>query len=260
VTWELDTARTWRLLSQIFLGEWADMSMEWPALLLDAKNRGDLYAEVYLSTFILATIRLAGDEPDRALVEADAALARWSPSGFHVQHHNHLVATTLVRLYKGEGTLAWDFVRQKESLYRRAMLWRVQQIRIDFLQLRARSAILAAAEAADPRALLRSADRDARALQREAAPWGQALGHLMHACVEATRSKQSGPDLFEAAATQLDITGLGAFAAAARYRQGLRTAGGAGLRLQDDAVAWMVNQGVLDPLRMIGSHAPTPTA
>jgi hypothetical protein len=258
VTWELDTARTWWLLAQIFLGHWADLAREWPALLRDAQDRGDLYAEVYLSTFILATVRLAADEPDHALGEVRAAMARWSPSGFHVQHHNEVVATVLVRLYQCDGASAWNFIRDKERLYRRAMLWRVQQVRTDFLQLRARSALAAAHQSADPSPLLRSAERDALTLERESAAWAQALGCLLRACVHATRPRTNRPDLFATAATRLEAADLGAFAAAARYRQGQRTGGDEGRRLRDGAVAWLASQDVRDPLRIISSHAPTP--
>lgn len=258
VTWELDTARTWWLLSQIFLGRWADLAREWPALLRDAENRGDLYAEVYLSTFILATGRLAANEPDRAFDEVKAAIARWSPSGFHVQHHNELVAKVLVRLYQADGASAWNFIRDKERLYRRAMLWRVQQVRTDFLQLRARSALVAALQSGDPGPLLRSAERDAWTLERESAAWSQALGRLMRACLHASRSSAGSPDEFATAAARLEGAHLDVFAAAARYRQGERTGGDEGMRLRDDALAWLAGQGVLDPTRMIHSHAPTP--
>jgi hypothetical protein len=257
-TGELDTARTWWLLAQIFLGNWADLAREWPALLRDAQNRGDLYAEVYLSTFILATVRLAADEPDRALGEVRAAMARWSPSGFHVQHHNEVVATVLVWLYQCDGASALNFIRDKEPLYRRAMLWRVQQVRTDFLQLRARSALMAAHQSADPGPLLRSAQRDALTLERESAAWARALGCLMRACVQATRPRTNGPDLFATAAARLEAADLGAFAAAARYRQGQRTAGDEGRRLRDEAVAWLGSQDVRNPIRIITSHAPTP--
>ena len=39
MTWELDTARTWWLLAQIFLGKWADLAREWPALLREESKR-----------------------------------------------------------------------------------------------------------------------------------------------------------------------------------------------------------------------------
>src|SRR5262245_35198983 len=96
-------------------------------------------------------------------------------------------------------------------------------------------------------------------LEQESAAWGQALGCLLRACVRAMRPRAGEPDLFATAAARLEAADLGVFAAAARYRQGERTEGDEGQRLRDEALAWLAGQGVRDPLRMIRSHAPTPT-
>src|SRR5262245_11726648 len=126
-------------------------------------------------------------------------------------------------------------------------------MRIDFVQLRGRSALLAACQCAAPEALLRSAERDAQMLEQESAAWGQALGCLLRACVRAMRPRAGEPDLFATAAARLEAADLGVFAAAARYRQSERAGGDEGRRLQDEAVAWLADQGVRDPLRMIRS-------
>jgi hypothetical protein len=257
VTWEIDTCWAWWLVSQEFMGQWAEMASELPLLLRDARDRGDLYADIYLSIVGLTGVCLAADEPDRALEEVEAAMGRWSQSGFHVQHHAELHARVIIHLHRNEGAGAWEYIRDKERRYRRALLWRVQQVRIDFLQMRTRSALAAADQAADRNSLLRSAERDVRKLERETAAWGQALGALMRACVHDARMGASGPELFAAAADRLEAADLGAFAAAARYRQGERTGGEEGARLRDAAVAWLAGQGVRDPLRIVCSHAPT---
>src|SRR5262249_54844969 len=157
----------------------------------------DLYAEVNLGTYIMATVRTAADEPDRAWDELRDVMSGWSQQGFHVQHHNELIATVLIRLYQGDGQAAWEYVQDKERLYRRAMLWRVRRGRFAVLQLRPRGALAAAGRAADPRPLLRSAERDARKLERESTAWGHALGALMRACVRDARAAD-GPIAFAA--------------------------------------------------------------
>lgn len=259
VTWELDTARACLLWALCYLGELAEVSTRWPSLMRDACDRGDLFAEANLGSDTLAYIRLAEDQPDRAWKEFQATMAKWSQHGFHFQHHTALVATILILLYRDQGPGAWEQIRDKERLYRRTMLWRVQQFRIDFCQLRARSALVAARQIAYPEPLLRSAERDARTLEREQdAAWGQALGSLVRACVHDARHEVGGPDLFAAAATRLEAADLGVFAAAARFRQGQRTGGDEGKALRDKAIAWLSGQGVRVPLRMINAHAPTP--
>jgi hypothetical protein len=103
-----------------------------------------------MGTYIMATVGTAADEPDRAWAELQDVMSRWSQRGFHVQHHNELIASALIRLYQGDGLAAWEHARAREPLYRRVMLWRVQHIRIDVRQLWARSALAAAGRAADP--------------------------------------------------------------------------------------------------------------
>lgn len=213
--------------------------------------------QVNQSTFIMVTVRLAVDEPDRAWGELREAMSRWSQRGFHIQRHNELIATTLVHLYGGIGSAAWSFLHGKERLYRQSLIWRIQQCRIDFLQLRARAALTAVAnQASYPKPLLRSAERDARKLSRESAEWGQALGALMYACVQDARCGGCDATLFAAAAARLEAADLGVFAAAARYRQGERTSGPAGERLRQSATEWLTGQGVRKPLKIIRSHAP----
>lgn len=258
VTWELDTARTFRLWCLGHMGEVRELATEWPPLLRDARDRGDLYAVVNLGTYIMANLRTAADEAPEAREVLQEVGAQWSQQGFHLQHHNMLMATVTLHLYQGNGAAAWEQIRDKEPLYRRATFWHVQQTRIDVRQLRARSALAAATQAADPRPLLRCAARDAQALERECAAWGQALGLLVRACVHDATATTRTPNLFAAAATRLEAVHLGMFAAAARYRQGERAGGDDGQRLRDEALAWLTAQDVRNPHRIIQSHAPVP--
>jgi hypothetical protein len=256
VTWELDSARIWRLWCHCSLGELGNASADWSLLFNDAMERGDLFAGVNLGTWISAYVRVAADDTGAAWTDLRAVMGRWSQQGFHVQHHNELTAQVLLLLYEGDGEAAWESVRDKEGLYRRAMLWRVQQIRIDFLQTRARAALAAASRRTTTVLLLKSAERDATALGRESAGWAKALGALMGACVRTYRPDPDGPEGFALAARLLDAADLGAYAAAARYREGERIAGEEGAHRRDVALAWMTAEGVRNPLRLIDIHAP----
>lgn len=256
VAWELDTARAWWFLAHVYGGGWGEIAREWPGALQDARNRGDLYAEVYLSTIIPATVRLAEDDPDRAWGEVESAISRWSDSGYHVQHHNALNAKLSIHLHREEAGVAWELIRAKEPVYRRAMLWRIQQVRIDFLQIRARCALAVARQKPEAHAVLRSAARDSRTLQRESAPWGKALGALMRACVASFGDRARCKALFTEAMNQLEVADLGAFAAAARFRLGERTPGREGELLREAALCWFKDQGVRNPMRIIDSYTP----
>jgi hypothetical protein len=258
VTWELDTARAWWLYALCYLGDLAEVRRQWPALMADALDRGDLYAAVNLGTDTMAYLRIADDEPDRAWAELRQTMAGWTQTGFHVQHHSELLATALLHQYQCDGRAAWEYVLGMESSYHRSLLWQVEHIRIDYLQHRGRSAVLAAVHGRDQGRMIRAAVADARRLERESAGWGRALGRLLRASVAAVTERRADPDPFAAAAETLESVDLGLFAAAARYRQGERTDVEEGRRLRDEAVAWLTGQGVHNPLRMIRAHAPAP--
>lgn len=253
--WELDTCRSWALLCQVFLGNWSDIHARLPALLVDARDRGDLYAEVYLSTFIQTTSLLAKDQPDQALREVESALSRWSPEGFHVQDHNALVATSLIHLYNRNGAKAWETVNDQEHLYRKSMLWRAQQPRIDFLQLRCRSALAAAGQTSSQSAMLASAQKDADRLMKEDAAWGSALGTFFKAAIVDACSDDATA-LYASALSKLIDVELAAFAATAQYRLGELTGGESGEMHCDQAVSWFSKQGVVDPVAMVRCHNP----
>src|SRR5262249_12444046 len=57
VTWELDSAHTFALWSQLNMGQVREAARRWSSWLQEAKERGDLYAQTNLGTFIMAIIR-----------------------------------------------------------------------------------------------------------------------------------------------------------------------------------------------------------
>jgi tetratricopeptide (TPR) repeat protein len=257
VTWELDTAHTFSLWSLTYMGEVAELARQRSALLKEAQERGDRYAITNLSTYIMAVIRLAADDPEGAEKELRQSMAQWSHQGFHVQHHNALLAQTLIELYRGEGLAAWEHVSREWPSYQGSLLLRVQQIRIDVLQLRARSALAAAACAVTPEPFLHCARRDARLLGREKMPWAEALSFLIRAGIAAARGDRSAAlPLLREAAARFEAVDMGIYAAAARHRLGQLLPGTQGQALVHQADTWMVNQKVVHPGRLTAMLAP----
>ncbi len=144
VAWELDTAHAYALWALSHLGHWAELTRRLPVLLGEARERGDLYAVMNLSTYILAVVRLAADEPDAARDETGRAMGHWSRAGYHVQHNDQVWATLLIDLYQSEGGSAWDRINRHWPILARSLLLRVQFIRVAMLGLRSRCALAAA--------------------------------------------------------------------------------------------------------------------
>ena len=65
VAWELDTVQAFGLWALSHLGETAELSRRWPILLKEARERGDLYAVMNLSTYLMSIVRLAAGAPTR---------------------------------------------------------------------------------------------------------------------------------------------------------------------------------------------------
>ncbi len=250
VGWELATCRSWLLLSHVFLGSWKVIETRLPTILTDARMRGDLYAEVYLSTLIQSTLLLALDQPDFAEAEIQSAVDRWSPEGFHVQDHNALMALTSIRLYQGDGAAALSLMEGKQATYRRAMLWRVQQVRIDFLQLYVRSAIMSL-DGDDSDRVTRKAVSGIRALKRESALWGRALGCYLECCLNERNGIRDRNALRDATA-MLEQCNLQTFSMVGQYRLQQEHSHQAGSHTLD----WLEKQCVKRPDLIINSFSP----
>ena len=122
----------------------AELSRRWPILLNLARARGDLYAVMNLSSYIMSIVRLAADEPDTADRELRQTMSQWSREGYHVQHNDALWAAVQIELYRGDGKAAWNLIDQSWPALRRSLLLRVQFIRTSMNFLRARAALAAA--------------------------------------------------------------------------------------------------------------------
>src|SRR5262249_18804510 len=148
VAWELDTAHSFALWSLFFLGEVAEIGRRMPALLQEARERGDLYAATNLGTFVGHLTWLAADDAEGAQRGLHEVMAHWSRQGFHVQHLTGLMGQVQIDLYRGAGTAAWERVTGQWPALAESLFLRVQVVRIFMLHLRARSALAAATQAA----------------------------------------------------------------------------------------------------------------
>ena len=65
VTWERDTVRNLALWALLHMGKIGELKRRWSLLIKEAQECGDRYAATTLTTFYMATIRLADDDPER---------------------------------------------------------------------------------------------------------------------------------------------------------------------------------------------------
>ncbi len=246
------------LWSLQYRGELAELGRRWPVVLKEALERSDRHLVTNLSTFLMSTLRLAADDAVGAEAELGPALDQWTQQGFQVPHNEWLGAEVQIRLYRGDGLGAWNFFTSRYSpLLARSHLTRIQRVRILFYERRARCALAAAAVAADPRPLLRSAEHDARRLEREGMAWSRALSIPIRAGVAAVRGdRPRALTLFAEAVKQLETVDMNLYAAASRHRLGEILGGDLGGAQLEKAESWMRQQGIQNPARMTDVFAP----
>jgi hypothetical protein len=243
------------LSSLLYLGEMVEVSRRVPQLLSAAVEQGNVFAATDLRTR-LNTIWLAADDPTRARDEVISAMTTWPRQGFHLQHYSSLVALAQIELYTGDYEIAWKHLESQLRPLEKSMLLRIQGLRIDAMQIRARLA-LASAAGSPRQGHLRLAEKLAGKIEREEMAYANPLATLIRAGI----ARQRGDDaraisLAEKAAEGFDAAHMRLYAVAARRRLGEMIGGDRGRQLVAQTEEWMNKQQIKNPPRMMNMIAP----
>jgi RNA polymerase sigma factor (TIGR02999 family) len=101
-------------LFEHYRGELREVSRRVPAVLEDARRRGNLYLATEVTTRS-NFVWLAADDPDGGEREAMDAMSRWSEKGFHRQHYSFMLARVQTALYRGDSATAWRLLEERKS-------------------------------------------------------------------------------------------------------------------------------------------------
>jgi hypothetical protein len=254
VAFQIVNANIYLLSAMLHTGDIAGVARRLPALLDDAEERGDRYALTHLRSSFAALVELERDDPAKARDEAEQAIAAWTPEGTHMPHFFDALAQGQIDLYEGAATAAVARTEKAWSALRRAMLLRIQFVRVKMRDLRARTMLAAAtSSAARPTGrTLAAFDREVAKLRTENAPWASAFADLLEAGGLAAVEDPRAEAAFKAAAAALDGVDMALHAAVARAR--MRSA--ANEQERADAMAWLVAQGVRAPDRFVAMLSP----
>jgi tetratricopeptide (TPR) repeat protein len=259
VTWEIDTATAFCLWSLTYMGQIAELNQTCPGLLREARERGDRYLETNLSTQIMTLVRLAADAPDDARADLERVMRSWSQHGYHVQHHDALIAFIPLELYCRDAATAWTRLDNEWSAFRWSFMSRIPIYRTHMFQLRAYCALAMAASRNDDARFLRIADHDARRLRREGDRWSLAFADYVDGIVAAMRKDpQTAVARLGAAITRFDDLQAGLHAAVTRTRLAGIVNDTSADDLRKAADDWFTAQGVQHPARLAAAYAPGP--
>ena len=192
------------------------------------------------------------------ITDVAAAMDQWSKRAFHIEHYYELLALTQADLYDGEGPAAHARLVERWGPFRRSLLQTVQMVGAMALQLRARSALGAATDPAKVPALLASAERDARALERVRMAWATPMAKLLRAGVVVTRRPDDARAvaLLREAIVGFEAAEMTLYAAATKRMLGRLQRGGEGLELVQEVDEWMSAQTIKNPAKMAAMLAP----
>ena len=253
VSWEITTAQIFALWSRAYLGELAELGRRVPLALKEARERGDLYASTSLRIGWAVLAPLAAGDPERARTEAVEAIERWSRKLLLNQHADFLIGEVAVDLYRGDGDAAVKRLADAWPELRGSVLPHVQITRCELLSLRGRAllAVAAAATTVDP--LLLRVEADTLRLHREGPPYARAWADLLGAGIASVRGDERAcAHRFALAIERFEREGMKLEATAARARRADLLAVGGG----DEARAWLVEQGVVEPENLIRVFVP----
>jgi len=255
VTWELTIANRFMLTSMLYLGEIVEVSRRVPQLLSAALEQGNLFAATDLRTRLNA-IWLAADDPVRARDEVIAAMTAWPREGFHLQHYTSLVALAQIEMYTGDYEVAWKHIEGQIRPLEKSMLLRIQGLRIDAMQLRARLA-LASAFGKEREQRLRTAARLADKIARENMGYSNPIASLIRAGVAKQRGdEKKAVALLEQTLKDFEAADMRLYAVIARQRLGELVGGDRGRQMVSQTEEWMAKQQVKNPAKIMNLLAP----
>jgi hypothetical protein len=260
VTWERDTASIFEVDGLRWRGSWYRMKQSLPLLLEDARSRGDLYAESILQMHAGSCAEIANDNPDAAR-EGLRILERWSNTGFHVEHLVETHNQVEIALYLGRGEDALTRILRLWPALKSSLLLHVQTLNIQMRSLLARtyvSASAAASAAEHRRSLLARAREQCKSIQKERAPWGDALAQIVLANIDlAVGSREAAFVSFRQAEDLCQAAGMHLHWNVMRRCRGLLMQGEAGCRLLETSDHELQREGIVCPERFSYVISPT---
>jgi len=253
---ELGSCRAFRVWSSMMRGEFREVLRLVPHYVQEAESRGDLYSATYQMTGFSNVAWLSKDDVAEARKMLALAEERWPPRLFDVPRYMNLMAATHIELYDGTGEAAYRRVLRDWASLRWGAAFRVQIARFGMRFARGLAA-LAAYDATRDRALLRDAQGCARAIASEGVLWSQAFGEILQFGVSVRRGKiEDALKHLVLAEEKSAATGMRLHRAVVRHRRGEIVGGDEGRCLIDEARAFMTEQQIRCPDRMLAMLSP----
>jgi len=237
-------------------GQFHELTRRVTSLRREALERGDLLLATDLGVYAEPLSLLALGKQDEARVMVGETLVKWNRSGYDMFHFYAAIALTLIDLYEGNGPEALRRLNEQYSSMRRGMWLQAGLFRIQLRAARAQSALCAAASAKGTNSsfrsgYIRSAERDAKSLDRETSQLARTHAKVARAGIAQLRGDTSGArSILTKAAEEFDALDMAWCADALRRTLGELTRGEAGQALIADSDNRLRERGIVNGKRM----------
>jgi hypothetical protein len=161
----------------------------------------------------------------------------------------------LADLAEDKPKLARDRLEEAWPHFIRAQMHRYPNLRINWKDMRARSALAVALTEADPGPHLRLARKYARSLIKERYPHGPAFGKMLLAAIADQQGETSKAiELMDDSLRRFEEAGMASHAAATKLRLAQVCGGDRGERLRSEVTAWAAQEGIPDLENLLRLH------
>lgn len=260
VGWELGSMEMWWWLpSMRWLGDYAPIVRRAAPCAKEAAERGDLYTAIGVRTHLLPHVHLMADRPEEAREEGRAAILEWSQQDrWLTQHWCNAVTQAHAALYALRLGEALDGVQRDARRMERSLQSRLQTMRVQFTDVRARIMVAAAREDRTRRkALLSAVDRYVSLLGKENLEYARALGSVIQGGAALVRGDTDRACVsYRRAARAFGELDMSVHALAAQAKLALVEGGEGGRTTRLECLTKIGGRGVKNPERFVEMLVP----
>jgi len=257
VPWELHSSQRFLINCKTFMGDIPSIARRASELVAEARERGNLYAEMNFGVRLTSLVWMARDDVEGGIAQTRELMQRWSQEGFHLQHYNELLALASYDLYRGRSEAAFERMTRTWPALTRSLLLRTQILRGEAMFFQARCALARALAHPRDGHALKLALAGLQLLRRERLPCVDAMADLLEAALCAQRGDQTAAlHAYRRAGDDCAATDMALLAAVARHRQGTLLGGDGGAALVREAESFMAGVGIRRPEGFLQLFAP----
>jgi hypothetical protein len=251
----------YRLEALYFAGQFKEYFRVIPAYLAECQGRGDIFAEASMRLRSCHRWCFAEDDVEGAIRDLQAAANAWGNETHYLARANFMFRHAEIAQYAGEFERAWQLLVDQWHILDPLRLFRFELMNTVAFERRAYCALgmaeLAAARGQSPDQYLKSAERDARSMERWHTVWGPVAARLVRAGVAAHRGQRDRALEHLTAAEQGFVhQGMELHRTITRWRRGALVGGDEGRALIEQSRAWMLEQGFKSPDKANRVYAP----